>query len=66
MGALAARRAFGNVFDRALRECANCLIFNYRSEEGLLQQCSRCKVTVYCDKQCQEEHWHLVHKGNIL
>ena len=62
MAALAAHQALGNVFEQRLRECANCLVFNYQCEEVTLQQCSRCKVITYCDKQCQKEHWHLVHK----
>lgn len=55
-------KAFGNVFDHSLRRCANCLVFNWSSDEAALQQCSRCKVTVYCDRQCQEEHWLLLHR----
>ena len=62
MAAITAHKAFGNVFDNTLTRCANCLVFNWSSDEVALQQCSRCKVTVYCDRQCQEEHWLLVHK----
>lgn len=62
MAAIASQRGFGNVFDHTMKECANCLVFSWSSKEITLQQCSRCKVLVYCDKQCQEEHWHLLHK----
>lgn len=62
MAAVPAHVGFGNVFDHRMKECANCLVFNWKSEGATLQQCSRCKVLVYCDKQCQEEHWYLVHK----
>ena len=62
MGSIPVLRPFGSVFDHTLRECANCLIFNWGYEDESLQRCSRCKVLVYCDKQCQQEHWRLVHK----
>ena len=27
------------------------------------KKCSKCKVTSYCDKECQKLHWKLEHKG---
>ncbi|CUE73533.1 zinc finger protein, putative [Bodo saltans] len=37
--------------------CAKC-----HKELTKLQRCSRCKVTSYCNKECQESHW-AVHKS---
>ena len=44
--------------------CANCLLFNWvQPEVGDLQKCTRCKMLQYCSKECQKEHWMLVHKS---
>ena len=29
-----------------------------------LQKCGRCKVLQYCSRECQTEHWELVHKAH--
>ena len=44
--------------------CANCFVFNWEQPEdrSTLRNCGRCKVLQYCSKECQEEHWELVHK----
>jgi len=44
--------------------CANCVAFNWEQPEiGDLQKCTRCKMLQYCSKECQKEHWMLVHKS---
>jgi len=47
-----------------LEHCANC----NKSEtavDGPLLQCSRCKSSqaLYCNKDCQTQHWRSVHKN---
>ncbi|SMQ53184.1 unnamed protein product [Zymoseptoria tritici ST99CH_3D7] len=32
------------------------------SEETVLQACGRCRITLYCDRECQVLHWKKVHK----
>ena len=47
-----------------MNECANCLLFQWEQPDiGDLQKCTRCKVLQYCSKECQKEHWMLVHKS---
>ena len=44
-------------------KCANCLVFGWEQvKPESLQKCGRCKVLQYCSKECQAEHWALVHK----
>ena len=48
-----------------LNQCANCLVFGWKQvEPESLQKCGRCKVLQYCSKECQVEHWALVHKAH--
>ena len=44
--------------------CANCFVFDWEQPEdrSTLRNCGRCKLLKYCSKECQEEHWELVHK----
>ena len=44
--------------------CLNCNLFNWKQPENptTLRKCTRCHVVAYCGKECQEEHWHKVHK----
>ena len=44
--------------------CANCLLFNWNQPENpnVLRKCTRCHAVAYCGRECQEEHWHKVHK----
>ena len=47
-----------------LNECANCFIFHYEQmKPESLQKCGRCKVVEYCSKECQAEHWAMLHKA---
>jgi len=47
-----------------MKSCANCTNYCWKlpEDKASLQRCSRCKVIAYCSTQCQEEHWHNVHK----
>jgi len=45
--------------------CANCKIFNWEQVDPTispLKRCTGCYKISYCSKECQEEHWHKVHK----
>ena len=44
--------------------CSNCVLFNWKQPENLktVRRCTRCHVVAYCGKECQEEHWHKVHR----
>ena len=44
--------------------CANCSLFHWKQLENQepLPQCKRCHVITYCGRECQEEHWHKVHR----
>jgi len=46
------------------KSCCNCRCYGWEPPEdsSTIQRCGRCKVTNYCSKQCQEEHWHNLHK----
>ena len=46
------------------RECFNCSHYGWKQPEdkSTILQCVRCKVVYYCSRQCQEEHWHKLHK----
>ena len=41
--------------------CANCELFGWKGTSDV-KKCSRCHVVAYCGQECQEEHWHKVHK----
>ena len=44
--------------------CANCFVYDWDQLEDIstLKSCKQCKVIQYCSKECQAEHWELVHK----
>ena len=45
--------------------CVNCEIFNWKQvdpKSSPLKRCTGCYKISYCSKECQEEHWHKVHK----
>ena len=42
--------------------CSNCLIYGWESSGKPLLRCKKCKVTNYCGRDCQVEHWEKVHK----
>ena len=45
--------------------CANCKIFKWEQVDpktSPLKRCTGCYKISYCSKECQEEHWHKVHK----
>ena len=46
------------------RKCDNCVFFRWNQPEDMstIKQCVRCKSATYCSRQCQQEHWHNVHK----
>ena len=47
------------------RRCANCDIFGWKQADPTispLKRCTGCYKISYCSKECQEEHWHKVHK----
>ena len=45
--------------------CANCIAFGWEQvKPESVQKCGRCKVLQYCSKDCQAEHWDLVHKAH--
>ena len=43
------------------RECANCL-----SADLPLTLCARCRLTHYCGKPCQVQHWKSGHKERCV
>ena len=47
------------------RRCANCDVFGWKQVDPTispLKRCTGCYKISYCSKECQEEHWHKVHK----
>ena len=44
--------------------CSNCVLFDWKQPENpkAVRRCTRCLVVAYCGKECQEEHWHKVHR----
>jgi len=46
--------------DPSLKECGHCLIREDKNKK--LKPCSRCNLSFYCDKQCQQAHWKSGHK----
>ena len=46
--------------------CANCKLFQWKQPENrkTVRKCTRCQVVAYCSKECQEEHWHKVHRNH--
>ena len=47
------------------KRCANCVIFGWEQVDPVvspLRRCTGCYKISYCSKECQEEHWHKVHK----
>lgn len=47
--------------DPSRRECANC-----GTADLPLHNCGQCKVTPYCGKPCQTQHWRAGHKGRCM
>ena len=50
-------------FDRSC--CANCELFGWDQldpRSSPLRRCTGCRKIYYCSKECQEEHWHKVHR----
>lgn len=47
-------------FDATLRRCANCDLrtFDQKNKPNELKRCTRCKVTFYCNAECQRQHWN--------
>ena len=50
--------------------CANCKLFGWAQPWAKpetwslsLKKCTGCQQIYYCSKECQEEHWRKVHKG---
>ena len=45
-------------------ECANCYIYRWKqpSDKSSIKRCASCKYFYYCSLECQNEHWHKVHK----
>jgi len=45
-------------------KCPNCTLYRWPQpdDKSSLKQCSKCKVVIYCSKECQKEHWEKVHK----
>ena len=51
--------------DLFANKCANCKTFNWKQVDPTispLKRCTGCYKIFYCSKECQEEHWHKVHK----
>ena len=47
------------------KRCANCDIFVWEQVDPVvspLRRCTGCWKISYCSKECQEEHWHKVHR----
>jgi hypothetical protein len=44
-------------------ECTNCGVVQ---TDCSLMNCSRCKLTMYCSKSCQKQHWRQGHKRFCL
>ncbi|GMT04322.1 hypothetical protein PENTCL1PPCAC_26496, partial [Pristionchus entomophagus] len=42
--------------------CSHCFL---RSEDKVLQRCSRCKVVSYCNSSCQKKDW-IIHKDECV
>ena len=40
-----------------VRRCSNCLQLEKVQESGKLRKCGRCKMALYCSKECQASHW---------
>lgn len=49
-----------NSFCSPWRRCASC---GKLRDKGNYARCSKCKVFVYCDKECQTKHWKAEHKA---
>jgi hypothetical protein len=49
------------LFPSDRRRCSHCLRIGAASE---FLRCSRCKSYVYCNKDCQKEHWKKSHKNS--
>ena len=47
-----------------VKQCFNCVYYRWGQPEDVLdiKQCGRCEKAFYCSKQCQQEHWHNIHK----
>jgi len=38
-------------------ECANCTATKTKAGQPLSQKCARCRLLVYCSRECQVQHW---------
>ena len=43
-----------------IEKCSGC--HREHANKPQLQRCGGCRLTVYCDRQCQVAHWHAGHK----
>ena len=51
--------------DLFANKCANCKAFKWKQVDPTispLKRCTGCYKIFYCSKECQEEHWHKVHR----
>ena len=48
----------------AQKVCINCIFYGWEQPDDrtTIQQFAKCKVVMYCSKQCQQEPWMNVHK----
>jgi len=49
-------------------KCSNRKCFKYqgKEKESRFKKCSRCKVVLYCSKDCQKEHWITGHEERCI
>ena len=46
--------------------CINCELYSWKQPENptIPKKCTKCRAVAYCGKECQEEHWHKVHRNH--